>query len=315
MGLINLQNIIEGCLLGDGHIEINKSGVNGSFKYRSSSYEHVKFVHSFFKEFCSKNFNEPKKSEYFDRRTQKKYVSYYFNTLTNEIFTTQQKRFYRERVKIIPKDLVLNPINLLFWYIGDGELETNYGYIKLHTNSFSKDEVIFLNNQLTEYDSNLLKKRDGEYLVRIPRRKVKDFLFNIGECPISDYNHKWDFVEYKNKNIELNGFSDYSEKYLDIVNEFKSNNVTIYALHKKYGVPIKCIKNHFNRNKIKWNSKKMSKKIGQYDLCDNLITIWDSGSEIKNKLNFTPSAISECCRGKRNKYKNFKWKFIENEKR
>jgi hypothetical protein len=42
---INIQKIIEGCLLGDGHLELGKNSKNACLSYRSSSKQHVEFIH------------------------------------------------------------------------------------------------------------------------------------------------------------------------------------------------------------------------------------------------------------------------------
>jgi hypothetical protein len=305
----NILKILEGCLLGDGHLELPKRGINASFKYLSSSKEHTEYVHSFFKEYCSDNYQTIKRGEYYDKRTNKTYVHYYFRTKSLPFFTEQQKRFYINRIKIVPKDIDINNNSLLFWFIGDGELESNIGFVKLHTNSFIKKDVEFLCEKLKDFSANLLHKKDDQYLIRIPRNKVKHFLNFIGECPINDYKHKWDFVEYKNKNIEINGVNHYSEIYPLITADFIKDDVTIYELCKKYGVPIKAIKNYFDTNDIKWKPIITKKKICQYNLNGKLIKTWNSGQDIKRELKFNATGISECCRGLRKKYKNFIWKF------
>jgi len=304
----DLQKIIEGCLLGDAHLELHKHGKNASFNYISSSKQHTEYVHSFFKEYCTDNYQEVKRWEYFDKRTNKTYVTYRFKTKCLPIFTEQHKRFYVNRIKIVPLDLELNEDVVLLWYIGDGELESVHGYVKLHTNSFTQKEVQFLCNKLNMFDAKPLHKENNQYLVTIPRRKVKEFLNYIGECPIDDYKHKWKFVPYKNKNIELNGVNYYNEYYPTIVSEYLSG-ATIYELHKKYGVPIKCIKHNFDYNKIMWTPKETKKKILQYDLNGNFIKEWNSGQEIVKTLKFSSGAISFCCNGKRKTHKGYIWKF------
>lgn len=305
----NILHIIEGCLLGDGHLELPRNGKNASFSYGSSSEEHVKYVHTFFVNYCTDNYKKIKRREIYDKRTDKTYVNYSFRTKALPIFTEQHERFYVNRVKIVPNNIVLNKELLRLWYIGDGELEKKYGYIKLHTNSFTYDEVLFLCELLSIFDAKPLKKNSGQYLVTVPRRKVGLFLEYIGECPINDYKHKWEFVPYKNKNIQINGFNNYNEIYPQIIIDHLTGNFTLYGLSKKYDVPIKAIKNHFNRNNIDWKPIDTKKRIIQYDLGGNPIKTWESGQEIKRVLGYNASAISECCRNIRKTYKKSIWKF------
>lgn len=54
-----------------------------------------------------------------------------------------------------------------------------------------------------------------------------------------------------------------------------------------------------------------SKKVGQYDLCGNLIKVWNSCTEACQELGINPASLSECCNGNRKKTKGFIWKFIQ----
>jgi hypothetical protein len=305
----NIQRVLEGCLLGDGHLELHKHCKNARFSYLSSSKQHVEYVHQFFKHYCSDNYQEVKRSEYFDKRTDKTYVRYYFKTKALPIFTEQHQRFYSNGIKLVPKDLILDKTTLLFWYIGDGELESRYGFIKLHTNNFTRDDVNFLCSLLVNFNAKEIRKNDNQYLISIPRKKVKSFLSFIGPVIFSDYKHKWEFVNYKNKNIEVNGINSYSLLYPLVVEDFNTGKFTIYQLQKKYNIPIKAIKNHFNVNNIEWSPKDNRKEIIQCDLNGKELKHWESGQAVTKKLNYNASAISECCRGIRKKYKNFIWKF------
>lgn len=308
MDLLNIQSVIEGCLLGDGHLELGKRCTNSNLSYRSSSKKHVEFVHKQFINYCSNNYKTIKRTENYDKRTNKTYVSYYFRTKKDKIFTEQYKRFYIGNIKVVPIDLILNKINLLFWYIGDGSIQD---YIKIHTDSFSETEVDFLCEKLSMFGAKKMKKQKFSYMVYIPRFFVKSFLNYIGDCPIEDYNHRWNITDYKYKKVEKDNVSDYSSFYKDIILDYNKNkNVSIYDLSKKFNVPIACITNYFSRNNVLWK-RKNKKQILQYDMKFNLVKEWESGKKIKEELNFNQGAISECCRNKRKTYKNFIWKFKE----
>lgn len=59
---------------------------------------------------------------------------------------------------------------------------------------------------------------------------------------------------------------------------------------------------------------KLSRKIVQYDLNDNFIKDWKSGSYAARELGYSQALINACCLGKRNLHKGFKWKYKNNEK-
>lgn len=305
----NIHNVLEGCLLGDGHLERMAETHNACFNYGSSSKEHTDYVHSFFKEYCSENYKKPKRVEVYDKRTNKTYVRYWFRTKHLPLFTNFHKLFYRDRIKIIPENLNISEASLLFWYIGDGELESHHGYIKLHTNSFKKEEVKSLCKLLGSFEARTVHKEKNQYIISIPRKNVKKFLSYIGDCPIKDYSHKWKETPYKNKNIELNGVNNYSILYPKIEKEFQNKTLTIYQLHKKYNVPIKSIKHFFETHNIIWKPIDNKKKVIQYAMDGSIIKEWHSGQEIHKKEGYNASAISECCRGIRKNYKGYFWKF------
>ena len=55
-----------------------------------------------------------------------------------------------------------------------------------------------------------------------------------------------------------------------------------------------------------------SKPIEQYDLDGNLIGRFASGTDAARRLGFTQSSINNCCRGVYKQYKNFVWKYAQN---
>lgn len=50
-------------------------------------------------------------------------------------------------------------------------------------------------------------------------------------------------------------------------------------------------------------------QIIQLDSTGNIIREWESLSQIRRELGFTTGIISNCCQGKREIYKGFKWKY------
>lgn len=57
-------------------------------------------------------------------------------------------------------------------------------------------------------------------------------------------------------------------------------------------------------------SHKLSKPVCQYTLDNELIKIWSSLTECKNKEGFNIGHIYECCRGIRKSHKGFKWSYF-----
>jgi len=310
MDLQKLQNIIDGCLLGDGYIGKKKETHNAGFSYLTSCKEHCEFVHQYFKEFCTENYQEIKRREVFDSRTEKTYVQYSFRTKSLPIFTETHKRFYVDKVKIVPDDIDYSPETLLFWYIGDGELESNSGYVKLHTNSFTFREVESMCEHLKRFEAKPLKKTEDQWLVTIPRKKVSLFLETIGESPFDSYAHKWKQVPYKNKNIEKNGFTYYDDKLLLIEKEWKRlrGAVNLNQLSRKFNVPYGSVRNYFKSKGINYDPVDTKKKVVRVSK-DGSRKVYDHGQQVKED-GFSPTAVSGCCNGKRKSHKGYSWLFL-----
>lgn len=72
----------------------------------------------------------------------------------------------------------------------------------------------------------------------------------------------------------------------------------------------KNLPNKINKPYINQNSIKKQKQVAQYDLCNNLLHIWNSATQAANATNTHISKISAVCNGKRKTSNGFKWKYI-----
>lgn len=61
----------------------------------------------------------------------------------------------------------------------------------------------------------------------------------------------------------------------------------------------------------KLRNNKLSKKVAQYDMEGNLIQIYKSANDAKRILGYSQGHISEVCRGEKQHYKGFIWKYVE----
>lgn len=169
--------VLDGAMLGDGCLYLHKHETNAQFCYLSKSRQHVEFVGQYFKEyFTNRGIVD---SQYFDKRTDKTYAHSGFRTHVNPIFTEQYNRWYPNGIKHIPNDLILNPLTVLIWYIGDGAIchSNRSEHIKLATQCFSKEEQEhILLPQLSDFNAKLMKadiSKNGErqYFIYIPHKK------------------------------------------------------------------------------------------------------------------------------------------------
>lgn len=188
--------ILNGALLGDGMIEQKR------FVYASKSNQHVYFVWNYFRHIMSpKNKNNLSVVTQYDKRTEKSYTRYFFNSQSNQCFEDIHKCWYVNR-KQIPNNLVLTPLTCLVWYLGDGSLNSVNYSISFATDSFSRELLDFLCRQLKSFSARMVEmKKHGKIIhrIHIPRKKAYDFLRYIGDCPFKDYAHKWNIPPYKYK--------------------------------------------------------------------------------------------------------------------
>jgi hypothetical protein len=103
-------------------------------------------------------------------------------------------RFYPKE-KIVPHDLELTPTSCLHWYLGDGSKPKNWKGVILLPLSFHVKSVLFLADQLKNFNPRVQKQYKGlgeDYGYQIVVNE--DFLDYIGGCPAaiqSVYGYKF----------------------------------------------------------------------------------------------------------------------------
>ena len=158
MRLTGLQkDLIFGTLLGDGNLQTN----NGqTWRYRAlhkaAHHQYILSKYTILKDYCSTGLLY---SIVPDKRTEKCYYRYYFNTLFSDEFKFFGQLFYRQEEdkswkKFVPKNVqhFLNPRILAYWYMDDGALKWKgrSNAVRLRTDSFSEFEVLLLQKALQD---------------------------------------------------------------------------------------------------------------------------------------------------------------------
>ena len=236
------KEIVNGALLGDGSIIINKNNFsNGYFSYGSMSFEHVNYVYEYMKTYC--------KSEIV-RKTNNMYE---FRTKKYELFAEIWKLWYKNEkdktYKYYIPDIKLTPLTCLIWYLGDGGMRIrrqnrNFPYqtLSLATNNFKKECIEdILISQLKQFNARIESTvKNNQYIVTIPRRNIKDFLDYIGECPFEDYKYKWELIPYQKI------FADD-----DLIVDLYKNGYTYNEMHEITGCGITTLVTHVKKLKDK----------------------------------------------------------------
>lgn len=161
------QSIINGSLLGDGNLsKIRYKNGNSYFSkpQKAARREYLEWHLSELQPFSS----SVGECENFCKG--KSYRRAYFSTKVSPIFTELREKWYPEGKKIVPRDLVLDPLAIAIWFFDDGSNDVGARTCTFATYSFDKDDCDFLVSQLNRFslqcyvgDRNRIKTRSGSY--------------------------------------------------------------------------------------------------------------------------------------------------------
>lgn len=194
-----LHDIIEGSLMGDGSLELQKTCNNPRFvvTQMDNKKEYLQFLS---KKFDLDDRNVTSRHKY-HRKSDKYFDSWVFATRTASEFLPYYKRWYPEGKKIIPKDFKITPTSLLHWYIGDGSFyqSDKERKVTLYTNGFTLEDVVFVQSELKKlninFNLNLTKYKNYPNKYPILKTGKKYNIFNffnfIDKNPISCYEYKF----------------------------------------------------------------------------------------------------------------------------
>lgn len=177
------MEIINGMMLSDFHIEKNTYQARFAFcfKYRE-------FAEYFTENIKSISWGEVKQQHVSQCWGGK---SRYYKEVMD-----LRRKWYPNGKKIVPRDLKITPKVLLFWFLGDGMKSGKDSGASLCTDDFSKEDNLFLVEQLTNIGFNC-------YLTTSNRihfsgnQELKKLISFIGECPVKCYYYKF---KYEQKN-------------------------------------------------------------------------------------------------------------------
>jgi len=187
------------------------------------------------------------------------YKNYHYCSRRYVEFKEIYDKWYKNRIKIVPKDIELTPITIRQWYLGDGCLSRYKKYksimINLATNSYTFDENVMLIDKLSELGFECYYRKDNS--ITISMYSVIDFLDYIGYCPKeidSIYGYKWitllenehlykkmrkrEFVKstYQNKDWLLEQYIDKHKSIPKIGKEFNICPDSIWKGLKKFNI-------------------------------------------------------------------------------
>ena len=162
-------SIIIGSILGDGYLKI-ANGRNDAFLEINHSIKAKKYVdwkYQSLKDICKSG---PKQRIIDETRT-----AYRFYTRQHNELTKLYKMFYKNRKKIIPSSLVLDPIILAIWFMDDGSKSRKHD-VYLNTQQFSMKDQKKLLAKLRKLNLRARLNKDKKYYrIRFLKESVSDF--------------------------------------------------------------------------------------------------------------------------------------------
>jgi DNA-binding transcriptional regulator WhiA len=163
------KSLLTGSILGDGNLEPNWSKTNYRLKI-SHSVKQARYVNWKYEILNNWVLTKPN----IDRCNR----ALTFRTISHPEITKLANIFYKNKRKIIPDNLEINPLILAVWFMDDGNVIRRdgkvYGY-HLNTQSFNKEENLTLMKILSKnFKINAsLEINHGKYRLRFMRKEYR----------------------------------------------------------------------------------------------------------------------------------------------
>ena len=137
------KQLLTGMLLGDAHLERQRGALTARLKIEHSVKQWA-YVHWKFSEWRDWVRTPPRVRDRVNRLGTVS-ANIGFATLAHEELEEYRERFYRNRRKVIPDDLLLTPLSMAVWFMDDGSRKSSQCRgLYLNTQGFSSQEVDLL---------------------------------------------------------------------------------------------------------------------------------------------------------------------------
>lgn len=178
------RQIIVGSLLGDGYMRIIPGRSNAFLEINHSikAKAYVDYKFESLKRLCE---SSPK-----ERSTNEGRVAYRFFTKQHKVLTDLYHQFYQHGRKIIPADLVLDPMTLAVWYMDDGSKSRDRD-VYLNTQQFSANDQKRLLYCLRLIGIQARLNKDKHYFrIRIMKGSINLFMKMVAPHVIDSMKYK-----------------------------------------------------------------------------------------------------------------------------
>ena len=157
------EQILEGMLLGDAHLERQRRATSARLKIEHSMAQatYVAWKYLEWRDWV----RTPPREKLKKNRLGTTSVNVGFSTLSHRELEAVRQRFYPDGRKIVPEDLELTPLNVAVWFMDDGSRKSSQCRgIYFNTQSYTVEEVKLLQRMLLRdvgVETSVRQQRDG----------------------------------------------------------------------------------------------------------------------------------------------------------
>lgn len=172
VGSLNQEEVIIGCILGDGYLRKLKGRKDAFLEINHSikAKEYVDWKYQCLKDLVV----SPPKSRFQNKDKSK--MAYRFFTKQHPLFTKLWQEFYQNGKKIIPKNFRLSPLILAIWFMDDGS-KTKKNDVYLNCQQFDLQSQRRLLHALRLLGVRARINRDKKYYrIRIYKESLPRFV-------------------------------------------------------------------------------------------------------------------------------------------
>lgn len=170
------KQILDGMLLGDAHLERQRGALSARLKIEHSINQAAYVTWKYFE--WRDWVRTPPRERQRSNRLGTVSTNVGFTTLSHVEFESVRQRYYRDRRKVVPVDLILTPRSMAVWFMDDGSRKSSQCRgLYLNTQSFTDDEVDLLRSVIQrdiQVKTSVRKQSDG-LQIYIPSPSVAEF--------------------------------------------------------------------------------------------------------------------------------------------
>ncbi len=186
------EAILIGLILGDGCLEKNGKNVRLRVEHGLAQTEYLRWLYEEFKNISPQ---KPRIVSAKHSKNGKFYERVHLSTFSLECLNHFYFQFYKDRKKVIPKEIeniLIKPISLAIWFMDDGYKRNDCNALRIGTDSFSYQDQQKLIKCLENNFKIVAKlhRKTKNWNIYIPQKEAKKFCFLIKPFIVPSMEYK-----------------------------------------------------------------------------------------------------------------------------